>query len=517
MSDVLLEMRGITKEFPGVKALKDVSFSVRAGEIHALVGENGAGKSTLMKVVSGVYPTGSYDGQFFFKGEECHFHNIRESEHKGIVIIHQELALVPQLSITENIFLANEQATNGVINWGLSHSKAIELLKKVGLSETPDTKISHLGVGKQQLVEIAKALSKNVELLILDEPTSSLNENDSQALLQLLREFRAQGIACVLISHKLKEVESVADTITVLRDGAVIESLDARGGEVTEDRIIRGMVGRDMTHRFPPRSAKIGEMLLEVRNWKVRHPIYEDQMVINDVSINVRRGEVVGIAGLMGAGRTEFAMSVFGRSWGHFVSGQVVRDGREIDVSTIPKAVANGIAYATEDRKTYGLILINDVKTNITLANLGGVSTSGVISPPKEVKVANDYRDALQIKTPSVKQIAVNLSGGNQQKVVLSKWLFADPDILILDEPTRGIDVGAKYEIYTIINRLAAEGKGIILISSELPEVLGVSDRIYVMAAGRIAAEMPAADATQESIMKAIMQMARAGAEEVVL
>ena len=517
MSDVLLEMRGITKEFPGVKALKDVSFSVNAGEIHALVGENGAGKSTLMKVVSGVYPSGTYEGQFFYKGEECRFSNIRDSEHKGIVIIHQELALIPQLSITENIFLANEQATRGVINWGLSHQKAQELLTKVGLHESSATKISHLGVGKQQLVEIAKALSKNVELLILDEPTSSLNENDSQALLQLLREFRAQGIACVLISHKLKEVESVADTITILRDGAVIETLDARGGDVTEDRIIRGMVGRDMTHRFPPREAQVGEVLLEVRNWKVAHPVYRDQMVINDVSINVRAGEVVGIAGLMGAGRTEFAMSVFGRAWGHFVGGQVLMRGKEVDVSTIPKAVANGLAYATEDRKTYGLILINDVKTNITLAHLEGVSNRGVLIPPKEVRVANEYRDALSIKTPSVKQLAVNLSGGNQQKVVLSKWLFANPDVLILDEPTRGIDVGAKYEIYTIINRLAAEGKAIIMISSELPEVLGISDRIYVMAAGRIAAEMTAAEASQESIMKAIMRLARAGAEEVVL
>ena len=517
LSDVLLEMRGITKEFPGVKALKDVSFSVRSGEIHALVGENGAGKSTLMKVVSGVYPYGTYDGQFFFKGEECRFHTIRQSEHQGIVIIHQELALIPHLSITENIFLANEQATHGVINWGLSHSKAKDLLAKVGLNESPATKISHLGVGKQQLVEIAKALSKNVELLILDEPTSSLNENDSQALLQLLREFRAQGIACVLISHKLKEVESVADTITIMRDGAVIESLDARGGDVTEDRIIRGMVGRDMTHRFPPREANIGEVLLEVKNWKVAHPVYSDQMVINDVSINVRAGEVVGIAGLMGAGRTEFAMSVFGRSWGHVVGGQVLMRGKEVDVSTVPKAVAAGIAYATEDRKTYGLILINDVKTNITLANLGGVSSRGVLIAPKEITVANQFRDALSIKTPSVKQLAVNLSGGNQQKVVLSKWLFANPDVLILDEPTRGIDVGAKYEIYTIINRLAAEGKAIIMISSELPEVLGISDRIYVMAAGRIAAEMPAAEASQESIMKAIMRLARAGAEEVVL
>jgi putative multiple sugar transport system ATP-binding protein len=517
VSDVLLEMRGITKEFPGVRALNDVTFSVRAGEIHALVGENGAGKSTLMKVVSGVYPHGTYGGTFYYKGEECRFHGIRDSEHKGIVIIHQELALVPQLSITENIFLGNEQATGGVINWSKSHAKAIELLKRVNLQETPDTKISRIGVGKQQLVEIAKALSKNVELLILDEPTSSLNENDSQALLQLLREFRDRGIACVLISHKLKEVEAVADTITVLRDGAVIESLDATRQQVTEDRIIRGMVGRDMTHRFPPREAEIGDVAFEIRNWKVAHPVYGERMVINDVTMNVRRGEVVGIAGLMGAGRTEFAMSVFGRSWGHFVSGQVLKDGHEIDVSSIPRAVEHGIAYVTEDRKQYGLVLMNDVKTNITLAHLDGVSTAGVISAPKEVVVANEYRDALAIKTPSVKQVANNLSGGNQQKVVLAKWLFADPDVLILDEPTRGIDVGAKYEIYTIINRLAAEGKAVIMISSELPEVLGISDRIYVMAAGQIAAEMPASEATQESIMKAIMRLSGAGAEGVVL
>jgi len=516
VDDVLLEMRGITKTFPGVKALDDVSFRVRRGEIHALVGENGAGKSTLMKVLSGVYPYGSYDGEILYDGNECRFHNIHESERVGIVIIHQELALVPHLSITENIFLANEQTERGVIQWGASHMRARELLKKVGLDESPDTLVRRIGVGKQQLVEIAKALSKKVNLLILDEPTSSLNEADSQKLLNLLREFRAQGIACVLISHKLKEVEAVADTITILRDGAVIESLDAAGGSATEDRMIRGMVGRDLTHRFPPREAEIGDIVFEVKNWKVAHPIY-DRMVIDDVSINVRAGEVVGLAGLMGAGRTEFAMSLFGRSWGKYVDGTVVKDGRPVDVSTIPKAVKNGIAYLTEDRKTYGLVLINDVKSNITLANLGGVSSGGVLSGPREITVANDYRDQLSIKTPSVGQKAINLSGGNQQKVVLSKWLFANPDVLILDEPTRGIDVGAKYEIYTIINRLASEGKAIILISSELPEVLGVTDRIYVMAYGRIAAEMPSKEASQESILKAIMRLARAGAEEVVL
>ncbi len=517
MSEVLLEMRGITKTFPGVRALDDVSISVCRGEIHALVGENGAGKSTLMKVLSGVYPHGEYEGQILFDGHEAQFSDIRASEALGIVIIHQELALVPQLSITENIFLGNEQGQHGMVNWGAAHARARDLLKIVGLDDSTDTPVRRLGVGKQQLVEIAKALSKKVVLLILDEPTAALNETDSQKLLNLLRDFKAKGISSVLISHKIKEVESIADTITVMRDGRVVETLDATTGSVNEDRIIRGMVGRDLTHRFPPRDTEIGEVVFEVRHWNVAHPIYDDRMVIKDVSLNVRRGEVVGIAGLMGAGRTEFAMSVFGRSWGRYVSGAVLRNGKEVDVSSIPKAVKHGIAYVTEDRKTYGLILISDVKTNVTLANLDGVSNHSILSEPREIRVANDYRKQLNIKCSSVKQTAVNLSGGNQQKLVLAKWLFADPDVLILDEPTRGIDVGAKFEIYTIINRLAAEGKAVVFISSELPEILGISDRIFVMASGQIAAEMSAAEASQEAIMKAIMRLGRAGAEGIVV
>jgi putative multiple sugar transport system ATP-binding protein len=509
-------MRGITKTFPGVKALDNVSFSVRPAEIHALVGENGAGKSTLMKVLSGVYPHGEYEGQILFEGQEAQFPDIRASEALGIVIIHQELALVPHLSIAENIFLGNEQGRRGIINWGAAHARARDLLKIVGLDDSTDTPVRRLGVGKQQLVEIAKALSKKLHLLILDEPTAALNETDSQKLLNLLRDFRSKGISSVLISHKLKEVESIADTITVIRDGRVVESIDASAGDATEDRIIRGMVGRDLTHRFPPRDPKLGEVAFEVRNWNVAHPIYDDRMVIKNVSIKVRKGEVVGIAGLMGAGRTEFAMSVFGHSWGRFVSGTALRNGQEIDVSSIPRAIHNGVAYLTEDRKTYGLVLMSDVKTNITLANLEGVSTRSVLSEPREVKVANEYRTRLSIRSSSVKQTTVNLSGGNQQKVVLSKWLFADPEVLILDEPTRGIDVGAKFEIYTIINRLVAEGKAVIFISSELPEILGISDRIYVMAAGQIAAEMPAAEASQETIMRAIMRLGRVGAEGIV-
>ena len=506
MSDVILEMRNITKTFPGVKALDNVSFSVRQGEIHALVGENGAGKSTLMKVLSGVYPHGSYSGEIVFQGEECRFHDISQSEKVGIVIIHQELALVPFLSIAENIFLGNERASRGVINWGEVMARTQELLAKVGLNESPSTLITNIGVGKQQLVEIAKALAKKVKLLILDEPTASLNESDSEALLKLLLQFKAQGISSILISHKLNEVARVADAITILRDGATIETISCADGPASEDRIIRGMVGRDLTHRFPPRAPQIGETIFEVRDWTVYHPLHAERKVIDDVSLHVRRGEVVGIAGLMGSGRTELAMSVFGQAYGRNISGTVLKHGKPIDVSTIGKAIASGLAYATEDRKTYGLVLIEDIKGNITLTNLGAVANSAVINEPQELVVSNDYRARLNIKCSSVLQQTVNLSGGNQQKVVLSKWLFAQPEILILDEPTRGIDVGAKYEIYTIINRLAAEGKAIIVISSELPEVLGICDRIYVMSEGKIVGEMPAAEASQEKIMRSIMR-----------
>jgi len=505
MSDVILEMRNITKTFPGVKALDNVSFSVNQGEIHALVGENGAGKSTLMNVLSGIYPYGTYQGEIYFQGKECRFRDITESEKVGLVIIHQELALIPLLSIAENLFLGNERAKNGVIDWNEAISKTKELLDKVGLHESPTTLITDIGVGKQQLVEIAKALAKKVKLLILDEPTASLNESDSEKLLDLLLQLKEQGISSILISHKLSDVSKVADSITILRDGATIETLDCQKDTITEDRIIRGMVGRDLTHRFPPRESKIGETIFEVRDWNVYHPLHEDRKVSNNVNITVRKGEVVGISGLMGAGRTELAMSIFGRAYGTRISGTAYRHGEEIDISTIDKAISNGIAYATEDRKAYGLVLIQEVKNNITLANLEEISRRQVINEPQEMRVTSEYRDKLNIKCSSIQQLAVNLSGGNQQKVVLSKWLFAGPEILILDEPTRGIDVGAKYEIYTIINRLASEGKGIILISSELPEILGVCDRIYVMRDGKIVGEMPASEASQEKVMKYIM------------
>ncbi|WP_137154894.1 multiple monosaccharide ABC transporter ATP-binding protein [Rhizobium sp. FKL33] len=506
MDKIILEMRGITKTFPGVKALNNVSFKVRQGEIHALVGENGAGKSTLMKVLSGVYPAGTFDGEILFDGEARRFGKISDSEHLGIIIIHQELALVPLLSIAENIFLGNEIAERGVINWQQTFARTQDLLDKVGLKEAPSTLINDIGVGKQQLVEIAKALSKKVRLLILDEPTASLNEKDSDALLELLMEFRRQGMTSIIISHKLNEIRKVADQITILRDGGTVGTLDCHKEEISEDTIIKGMVGRDMEDRYPPRDVPIGETILEVKNWNVYHQNHRDRKFLHDIAFHVRAGEVVGIAGLMGAGRTETAMSIFGRSWGHKITGDVQMHGKPVDVSTIPKAIDAGLAYVTEDRKHLGLVLINNIKDNTTLANLDGVSSMGVIDEHKESKISTDYRSKLRIRSHSIYQETVNLSGGNQQKVVLSKWLFTNPEVLILDEPTRGIDVGAKYEIYSIINQLAAEGKGILMISSEMPELLGTCDRIYVMNEGRIVAELPKAEASQESIMRAIMR-----------
>jgi putative multiple sugar transport system ATP-binding protein len=502
---VLLEMRGITKTFPGVNALDNVNLAVRAAQIHAVVGENGAGKSTLMKVLSGVYPCDSYAGEIHFDGELRRFRGIADSEALGIIIIHQELALVPLLSIAENIFLGNETAQRGIIDWSESWRRTRELLAKVGLKELPTTLITDLGVGKQQLVEIAKALSKRVRLLILDEPTASLNESDSDALLALLLELKAQGIASILISHKLNEIAKVADAITVLRDGSTVETIDCRREPISEDRIIRGMVGRDMAHRYPQRTPRIGERVLEVSNWRVHHALHADREQIKGVDLHVCRGEIVGIAGLMGAGRTEFAMSVFGRSYGQRISGTVRMHGKEVDVGTIRKAIDHGIAYVTEDRKGAGLVLEEDIRTNISLANLEAVSNAMVIDEAREYKVASDYRKALRIRSADVYQQVVNLSGGNQQKVVLSKWLFAKPELLILDEPTRGIDVGAKYEIYPIIDQLASEGKGILMISSEMPELLGMCDRIYVMNEGRFVAEYPVAEASQERIMRAIV------------
>ncbi|MBT2438630.1 sugar ABC transporter ATP-binding protein [Streptomyces sp. ISL-36] len=511
MTGPVLEMRSITKTFPGVTALSEVNLTVGPGEIHALCGENGAGKSTLMKVLSGVHPHGSYEGEIRFEGEPVAFKDIRASERRGIVIIHQELALVPHLSIAENIFLGNERARRGVVDWNDTLRSAKRLLERVGLRENPHTPVADLGVGRQQLVEIAKALSKEVKLLILDEPTAALNDEDSAALLRLILELREEGIASVVISHKLNEIRRIADRVTVLRDGRTIETLAVRPTrdaepELSEDRIIRGMVGRDLDHRFPPRTPYEGEdagqVALAVRGWTVRHPVDQRRTVVDDVSLTVRRGEIVGIAGLMGAGRTELAMSVFGRSYGRYTGGTVEIDGREAATGNVPAAIAAGLAYVTEDRKRYGLHLDDTVHRNVSLASLPGMRRRGVVDEHQERKVAESYRATMNIKTPTVFEQVGRLSGGNQQKVVLSKWIHADPKVLILDEPTRGIDVGAKFEIYTVIDRLAAQGRAVLFISSELPELLGMCDRIYTMAEGRLTGEVGRGEATQETLMR---------------
>ncbi|NUM44608.1 MAG: ATP-binding cassette domain-containing protein [Anaerolineales bacterium] len=502
MKPPILEMKNITKEFPGVKALDNVSFRVAEGEIHCLVGENGAGKSTLMKVLSGVYPHGSYSGDILFNGEVQKFSGIHDSEQAGIAIIYQELALVPEMTVYENIFLGHEIRSGLLVDWNETIKRAGDMLKTVRLDINPAIKVKDLGVGKQQLVEIAKALSKDVKLLILDEPTSALNEDDSENLLDLLRGLRDHGVTSIMISHKLKEVISIADSVTVLRDGKTICTLDAHKGEVSETVLIKHMVGREIDNIYPPRDhTSTGEVLLEVKNWNAYDPQL-GRSILKDVNLYVKRGEIIGLAGLMGSGRTELALSLFGNPDGYHLNGDLVIKGDKKTFHHPRQAIQAGMAYVTEDRKGDGLILIQDVKQNITLANLIEIAERGVVDENAEVQVANEFKTSLNIKTPSIEQKVSNLSGGNQQKVCLGKWLFVKPEILILDEPTRGIDVGAKFEIYTIMNRLAQQGMSIIMISSELPEVLGMSDRVYIVSSGKITGELPIEEATQEKIMQ---------------
>lgn len=506
MTTTILDMLGIQKCFGPVKALSNVNLQVSQGEIHAICGENGAGKSTLMKILSGVYPYGSYSGTINYDGQDRRFNGLRDSEAVGICIIHQELALVPMLSITENLFLGNEMSSFGVINWDEAHRRAKELIARVGLNAEPRALVNSLGIGQQQLVEIAKALAKDVKLLILDEPTASLNEKDSDTLLALMLELKAKGITSIIISHKLNEISRVADSITVIRDGNTVDVMDCRGGAVSEDRVVHAMVGRELSDRYPPRVPDIGGKMFEVEGWSVADPEHPEVDRLQNIDFHIRRGEVVGIAGLMGAGRTELAMSLFGRAYGTRIRGKARLNGQEIDVSTVKKAIDHGIAYATEDRKGSGLVLGDGSARNISLANLPAVSSAGVIDEHEEASVATSYRQKLRIRCADVQQSVERLSGGNQQKVVLGKWLFSDPEVLILDEPTRGIDVGAKYEIYSVVNEIVAEGKCVLMISSEMPELLGTCDRIYVMNEGRLVGEFPIEDASQERIMHAIMK-----------
>ena len=514
--DIILEMRHIVKEFPGVRALNDVNLVVKRGEIHALCGENGAGKSTMMNILSGVYPYGTYSGDVVYNGEVCRFRHIRESEEKGIVIIHQELALIPLLTIAENIFVGNVLGNENlslkgtVIDWDKTRRRAAELLESIGMHENVNRRVGDLGMGQQQMVEIAKALAKDVELLILDEPTSSLNDEESNTLLELMLKLKGRGITCIMISHKLHEISRVADKVTVIRDGKTIETVSREhGAEIDENRIINGMVGRDLTNIFPERHVGIGEKIFEVKDWTVFDEAEPSRKRINRVSFHVCRGEVVGFAGLMGAGRSELMMSIFGHSYGYNSSGHIYKDGREIRIADVKSAIDHKIAYVPEDRKTYGLVLIRNIRWNMTLASLAKCfSKKNVIQEEEEIHAADDYRSRLNIKSSSVNQLAENLSGGNQQKVVLAKWMQTEPDVLILDEPTRGIDVGAKYEIYTIINQLAEQGKAILVVSSEMPELLGLCDRLYVLNEGEIAGELPKEKMDQEVIMKIIMDHA---------
>lgn len=505
--DYILVMENITKEFSSVKALNNVNLKVKKGEIHALCGENGAGKSTLMNVLSGVYPYGTYEGEIFYKNKKCKFRNIKESEHEGIVIIQQELALIPYLSIAENIFLGNEQVSlKGVIDWNKTNDKAIEMLKVVGLeNENVTEPINSIGVGKQQLVEISKALAKKVELLILDEPTASLNDKESMNLLEIIKSLKNEGITCIIISHKLNEISYIADSITIIRDGQTIQTLHKGKDSFDEDIIIKGMVGRELTNRYPKReNCKIGDIILEVDNWNVFNV---NCHVLRDISFNVRAGEVLGIAGLMGSGRTELAMSIFGKTYGDNISGTIKVHGKEVVIKSVKDAIKNKIAYTSEDRKTYGLVLIDDIKHNMTMSSLKILfSKFGVINDNEEILKSQEYKKLLNLKSSSINQTVSSLSGGNQQKVVLAKWMLSNPDILILDEPTRGIDVGAKYEIYSIINDLVKMGKAVIIISSELPEIIGMSDRVYVLNDGKIVGELQKEEIDQVNIMKCIIQ-----------
>ena len=504
MSNNILEMKHITKVFPGVKALDNVNLTVKQGEIHALVGENGAGKSTLMNVLSGIFPYGEYEGEIFMYGEECKFNDIKASESAGISIIHQELALMPNLSIAENVFVGNEIRKGIVVDWNLTFKRAEELLQRVGFKRNIYFLINDISVGDQQLVEVAKALSKNVKLLILDEPTSALNDNDAAHLLDILLQLKQQGMTSILISHKLNEVRKIADRITIIRDGKVIETL-SKEDDISQERIIRGMVGRDLPDVFPKRQSNPSEIMFETRAWNAFDPLDTNKQTLFDIDIKIKKGEIVGLAGLMGAGRTEFALSVFGKSYGSKVSGTVYKEGNPIDVSTVAACIRNGIAYTTEDRKGAGLILSENIKDNIVLADLWNLAENGIRVRQVEINAASEQIEKLNVKCSGPEQQALNLSGGNQQKAVLAKWILTTPEFLILDEPTRGIDVGAKREIFMIMNELVSLGKSVLFISSEMPELLGMCDRIYVMNEGRIAGELDKKDFSQESIMRCIM------------
>ena len=496
----LLEMRSITKEFTGVRALDGVTFDLRAGEFHSLVGENGAGKSTLMKVLSGVYGVGSYGGEIFIDGEARQFRGIRDSENAGVAIIFQELSLVKELTVGENIFLGREPGRFGIVNWGELYAKAGKLLNDLHLPINPRTLVGNLGIGQQQLVEIAKALSQNARILVLDEPTAALTESEVETLFDILRKLKERGVGMIYISHKLDEVFEMSNRITVLRDGKTVGTEKAEN--LTKEQVISLMVGRAVGDIFPKSEHERGAIALEVRNLTASDTEHAGQNVVENVSFSVRKGEVLGIAGLMGAGRSELLMTLFGAHAGR-VSGEILIEGKNVSINSPADAIKRGIGFVTEDRKRLGLILDQTVLNNMTLAGLKALSGRFVTNGNREKTFGEKARKDLRVKTSSEETVVGTLSGGNQQKVVLAKWLLTNPKILFLDEPTRGIDVGAKQEIYANINELAKQGLAIVLVSSELPEVLGLSDRILVLHEGRVTGEFTKAEATPEKVMAA--------------
>jgi ABC-type sugar transport system ATPase subunit len=491
-------MRAITKTFPGVRALDGVSFDLHRGELHALVGENGAGKSTLMKVLGGVYPHPEYGGEIVIEGQVRQFSGVRDAEHAGIAVIFQELSLVKEMSVGENIFLGREPRRFGVIRWEELYRRAQQLLDDVHLAIDPHTQIRNLGIGQQQLVEIAKALSHEARILVLDEPTAALTDAEVETLFGILNKLRARGVGMIYISHKLGEVFRISDRITVLRDGCTVGTNAT--SELDEAQVIARMVGRDVGDIFPAVDHAQGEVVFEVRNMSVEDPVIPGKKLVENVSFSVRRGEVLGIAGLMGAGRSDLLMGIFGAHAGR-VDGEIRMDGQRVRISSPADAIKQGIGFVTEDRKRFGLVLDQSILNNMTLAGLKNISGRFVTSLGAESAAGERSMKELRVKANSVFTIANTLSGGNQQKVVLAKWLLTNPRVLFLDEPTRGIDVGAKQEIYALINRLAKSGLAIVLVSSELPEVLGLADRLLVLHEGRLTGEFFRATATPEAVM----------------
>ncbi len=499
----LLEMKNITKKFGDVIALNNISISLSKGEILSLCGENGSGKSTLMKVLCGIYPYGEYEGEIYFANTKLEPKNIKDTEEKGISIIHQELTLVKNMSVVENIFLGNEISKNGITDDNQMYLKCKKLLQSVELNVDPNTKVGELGIGQQQLVEIAKALNKKVQLLILDEPTSSLTEKETKILLGLIKNLKDQNIACIYISHKLNEVKEISDNICIIRDGEHIGTYPMAG--MSEDDIITKMVGREITSLYPREDHQIGKEILRVENLTAYHPVNTHIKRIDNLNFNLCSGEILGIAGLVGSGRTEMAQCIFGSYEGKY-NGDFFIDNKKITIKNCSQAIQHKIVMVPEDRKKHGIISIMEVGKNITLSSLKEYSFKNMINNAKEETVIQNSIEKLKVKTSSPKLAIGRLSGGNQQKAILAKCLLLNPNILILDEPTRGIDVGAKYEIYKLIYQLAQKGIGIIVISSELPEVLGISDRILVMHEGQIKANLINHNLTQEKVMEAALK-----------